>query len=449
MLAGGTVAGQLIALASVPVLSRLYGPEDFGVLAVYASLLAGLVVVVTLRYETAIAVAEDEKEAASLLVLSLTVCLGVSVGSALLLALLGDSIARWTSTPSIRPYLWLVPVSGFAAGIYQSFSFWAIRERKYRRLALTKITQNLWMVVTQIVLGALRGGPLGLVVGDGFKWAGGSSTLVAAAWRKDARLLKGVRRRALIAGARKYWKFPLLSAPSSLANTLGQQLPALIIAGFYGPRVAGSFYLVQKVLAVPVTFVGRAIGDTYIGEFAQRLRTDRSGAQRLYRKLTRLLITVGFPPTIVLAVGGGVLLPWALGSQWHDAGLYLQVVAVMFLAKFVVNPLSHTLVLLQRQGTQLAWDLGRLAFVNGSIFFVARSKATPLAAVTAYAVSMLAAYVAMYYLCRRALSSQPPLPSTPHVIPSEMAIPVTAQEGVAMDDVGGMPAGATRRNVIP
>lgn len=38
ILAGGTAAGQAIVVLASPLLTRLYSPEDFGLLAVYAAL---------------------------------------------------------------------------------------------------------------------------------------------------------------------------------------------------------------------------------------------------------------------------------------------------------------------------------------------------------------------------------------------------------------------------
>src|SRR5690606_22470996 len=98
------------------------------------------------------------------------------------------------------------------------------------------------------------------------------------------------------------------------------------------------------------------------------------------------------------------LLPLVFGEQWGNAGVYLQIVALMFLAKFVVNPLSQTLVLLERQGTQLAWDLGRLVVVNGAIFAIASSGRGATTAVAASSLSMLAAYLCLYGLPTRQLS---------------------------------------------
>ena len=56
----------MITVAAAPILTRLYGPESFGVLATFASILALLNVVSSLRYELAIAVPEDDEDAIAL-----------------------------------------------------------------------------------------------------------------------------------------------------------------------------------------------------------------------------------------------------------------------------------------------------------------------------------------------------------------------------------------------
>lgn len=79
VLAGGTAAGQAIVVLASPVLTRLYTPEDFGVLAVYASLLCVLSTVATLRYELAIPLPKRDEDAAALVVLCLVIVLGMSL----------------------------------------------------------------------------------------------------------------------------------------------------------------------------------------------------------------------------------------------------------------------------------------------------------------------------------------------------------------------------------
>jgi O-antigen/teichoic acid export membrane protein len=60
LVTAGSVLGQGLVLASAPLLTRLYTPADFGVLAVYGSIVSLVAVVAALRYELAIALSRHD-----------------------------------------------------------------------------------------------------------------------------------------------------------------------------------------------------------------------------------------------------------------------------------------------------------------------------------------------------------------------------------------------------
>lgn len=66
---GGTAVAQLITILVLPVLARIYTPEDFSLLAVYAAVLGILLTVTCLRFKIAIPLPEKSSVAVNLLVL--------------------------------------------------------------------------------------------------------------------------------------------------------------------------------------------------------------------------------------------------------------------------------------------------------------------------------------------------------------------------------------------
>ncbi|XDZ69491.1 hypothetical protein AB8878_06195 [Alphaproteobacteria bacterium LSUCC0226] len=62
VLVGGTGNVQILSVLAAPIFTRLYTPEVFGVLAVYASLLALIGVISSLRCELAIPLPVDNVE---------------------------------------------------------------------------------------------------------------------------------------------------------------------------------------------------------------------------------------------------------------------------------------------------------------------------------------------------------------------------------------------------
>ena len=117
VLAGGTAAGQLIVIAASPILTRLYTPEDFGLLAVYAGILGILGVIANLRYQLAIPLPDSDEDAASIAALSLLVVVLITVLAAIAVWLFGAELVHLLNTPALETYLWLVPVGIFLVGI--------------------------------------------------------------------------------------------------------------------------------------------------------------------------------------------------------------------------------------------------------------------------------------------------------------------------------------------
>ena len=74
VLATGSGIGKIIGIAAIPILTRIYAPEDFGVLAVFTALVTIHAPLVTLRYVLALPLPRHDGVAFNLLVLS-TGCL--------------------------------------------------------------------------------------------------------------------------------------------------------------------------------------------------------------------------------------------------------------------------------------------------------------------------------------------------------------------------------------
>jgi O-antigen/teichoic acid export membrane protein len=403
VLAGGTALGQAVVVLASPILTRLYTPEDFGALAVYASILLVLVVVASFRYELAIPLPGDDNTAGHLLLLALAIVVGLSLLSGLGIWLLGARIVSWVNTPNLERYLWLLPMSLLGAGIYQALSYWAIRMRAFRQIALTKLNQGLGMVLTQIGVGLLQGGPMGLVLGDVVGRVCGSGTLAALALRSERRLPNRIEWRNLSKAAFRYRRFPLISSGGSLLNTMGLNLPPLLLAVLYGPQVAGWFALGQRVLGVPMALVGQAVAKVYLGEISRLKREDPTALRPLFRQTALRLFLLGAPLIVILVLGGPWIFAWVFGEGWRQSGVYLQILGAMFLAQFVVVPLSQTLNVLERQDLQLAWDAGRLVLTVGVLVAASFLQFSDVQAVGLYGVAMLLAYVALFALSDRTL----------------------------------------------
>ena len=390
--AGGSAVAQALLVLAAPALTRLYTPADFGVLAVYMSLLALLVVLASLRYEFALPIADDEGDAIHLLAVCLVLVATTTALAALLLFLLRDRVLAWTATPGLRPYLGLVPLGVLGMGCYQVFTCWAIRKGGYARIARTRVTQSLTQVGLQLGLGALVRGPLGLLVGHAAGRTNGTRALAMLDWRHDWACLRQVRLARMWQVTVRFRRFPWLSSGSALMNACNLRLPALLLAVAFGPAVAGCFILAQRVFALPSSVIGEAVAQVYFGEFAQQAQRDRHGLMVLFRGTVRRMFLLGLPLMLGAMGAGRYLFPLVFGRDWREAGIFVVALAPMALAQFTAACADTTLMVLERQDLALYRELLRSGLLLSGILVAARLHWAPRPAIFLFGATGTLAY---------------------------------------------------------
>jgi O-antigen/teichoic acid export membrane protein len=402
VLVTGTAVGQVLILAASPLLTRLYTPVDFGVLAVFSGLLGILGIVASLRYDLAIPLAEDDERAVNLLGVSLIVAVLICALTGVTVWLWGDVITGWFNAEILQPLLWLLPVGLLAVGCTRAFIHWAIRRQDFGRITRTEISRSIGRVVTQLGFGFLMSGPLGLLVGQIIGQSAGITTLVRAFHRRDGRLWRTISLRGMARAASRYAKLAMLATGTALLSNAGRFAPALFVAALYGVEVAGWFALAQRILDAPA-LVGTAVARVYLSEAPRRARAQDASMYALFKATSWRLLAFGVLSLGLVVVAGPPLFALVFGSAWTEAGRFAQFLALMALARLVVEPVAQTLTVLERQDLQLAWDALRFAVLL-LVFLAAQQLAwSPLLAIGVVSVSMTICYILLFALIRHVL----------------------------------------------
>ena len=166
MLISGTGAAQLVALLALPLMTRLYAPEDFGVFSIYAAILSIGAVLVCLRYELAIVLPKSEKLAKLVFNVAIISSIIVSMIFILIIFFFSKLILDLYGLDADQLWIWLLPLSLFIGGCYKASIFWHTREKNYKNLAIAKVSQSLPQTVIQLLLGFTGIGVIGLVLGE-------------------------------------------------------------------------------------------------------------------------------------------------------------------------------------------------------------------------------------------------------------------------------------------
>lgn len=393
LLVGGTAGAQLILIAATPVLTRLYSPSEFGLLAAFVSLLAFLTVVSSGRYELAIHLPEKIEETIAVTVLSFICLVFTTVISIILIFIFSEHLSVLLKAPELASYLWLLPLAVFFVGLYQICNAWYVRQKQYKDIAGTKVLQSIVTVLIQ--LSTFKLAAFGLMLGQTLGQGAGSIKLSLKSI-KNTKEFWSVQFHQIKTVAKRYKSFPIYSTWTGLFNTASLQLAPLVFLSLFGATVAGLYALTLKLVSLPISLVGQAIGSVFLSEAPKAHREDR--LNELVLQFNKKLVQVGCIPIAILIVFGPELFTFVLGEQWYKAGEYAQWLAPWIFLQFQWSPLSNITVVLELQKQALVSQLLTFIVRFGSLFFAIRFGMSADHAIQLFAViSALVYFVRMFW----------------------------------------------------
>lgn len=359
LLVGGTGLAAVITAVALPVLTRLYSPLDFSVLAALTGLISIASVSACLRFDIAVPIPEHDAEAANVLALAvcsaaivtLALCLTVLFAAKPALALVGQS--------RILPFVWLIPAGVFAMALYSALQAWLIRRKSFALIARNRVMQSCIASGSQIVIGLMGATGVGLLLGPTLGIAAACIALACQIARLDDAIAAAVSRAGMGAAFLTYHQFPKYSALEALANTASIQIPVLMIAALAPASEAGYLLLAIFVVQAPMGLLGTAIGQVFLSHAPHEHRLGQLGS--FTASVFRGLLKTGVGPLIFGGLLAPVLFGKIFGDNWQRAGELLAWMTPWFILQYLASPLSMALHIVNRQGTALALQLYGLA----------------------------------------------------------------------------------------
>jgi O-antigen/teichoic acid export membrane protein len=364
----GTMAAQALALLTLPFLTRAYGPEAFGIFAVYSAIIYVISVGICGRYEMGIVLPRREAHARTMLILSLHAT--TLVTAALVLASLVLSAVLQPRSEAYRvvlEYALLVPASLLAMGWSQAATGWFTRTKQFGELVHIRFQQVVFALGLQLLL-ARSGLPSGVGLIIGFvaaQWL----TLFYCAWTlRRAGVLAGFLPdthwgwRRLRATARIHAQLPVYSLPAGMLNSLGQQSLSLVLTLFFVPQVIGQIAIAQRALKMPLNLVTQSVGQVFAQRLARNVAKGVSNVPLVVRWVRGLTLVslLGAVPVVLWAEP---VFEWLFGAGWGEAGRVVVLLLPIALAQFCVRAVSRMFVY-RKNHVGLVWQV---AFSAGAV----------------------------------------------------------------------------------
>ena len=147
----------------------------------------------------------------------------------------------------------------------------------------------------------------------------------------------------------------------------------------------------QKVLGSPVTLFSTSVSHV----FKERASSDyrnKGNCRPIFLQTFKSLFLISVVPFILLFFLAPRLVPIIFGSQWIEAGVYIQALTLMYFFKFTVSPLSYVIIIAEKQKLNLIFQILLLILSIGSIGYGIYIQ-SPLIGVVLYSISYSIIYL--------------------------------------------------------
>ena len=355
------------------------------------------------KYEMAILLPKEEKEALGLVKLTMFVALAASLILLIIILFTKAYIARILNAPEIENWLLLVPLSSLLIGFYNSLNLYNTRRRKYLEIAKSSVYKSTGLVSTQLILGFLKFGPAGLILGQIISYLAGNFILLRifkGKWDK----FKEVTTLQLSDSAKRYRKFPKFTLPAVLLNSATLNSTNLFITGISDSATLGFYSLSSRVLGSPSLIVGQSISKVYF-EQSSKLKAEGGELLPTFFKTLKRLIYISAPVFTVLFFVVKPLFGFIFGQDWLIAGQYAQILLPLFFVRFISSSLSNTLDILEKQEYSLIINfilIFNMLIVFGVSFYLGFSIIKLL---TIYSIASSLVYLLFIYIYYKLLCS--------------------------------------------
>ena len=307
LVSGNTVA-QIIPLLAEPFLTRLFPPEDFGLLALFISISSLFAVIATGRYELAVMLPSKEKDAINLVGLSFLVTLIITLFSLLVVWALNTPICWLLNSPDISGYLYFVPPVVLFSGLAQTLNYWFSRKKNFRKISIARIVQSSTSAGTAIGTGFLKMGTLGLISAQVLGHILSGLYFLLRFVKTDPGKLRQISKTEMKAMASKYAEFPRVNSLYIFADTAQYSGISFLIAYFFSNVLLGFYSRTFRILTVPLSFIGSAISHVFYQK-ASVIYRDGGNLRRFSLQTLLGTALTGLPIFAVIIIRAPIFLP--------------------------------------------------------------------------------------------------------------------------------------------
>lgn len=384
----GTILGQLIIIITMPLITRIYNPEQFGEYSSILAIIGILSVITTLRYDIALAITNDIKTRQGLYHLSTILNILVSFVIIIVLIFLNYLFDYF----GLREIVF-IGLSIILIGQVQIFSNLSVSKGFFKEVSFTKFTQSLSQVIIQLFGYFFKNNTIFLFLG----YLVGKSFGLIYLYKKNSvnnpnQRTQLVEYRRLI---KEFKNYPLFVLPSSIVNATASNFLLILILFFYGGFFAGIYAFILRMINAPLQMISKSYNSS-LYKFSQDNKLKDLRKLYFYTSGTIIFLFI-----VIILVYQSIefnIFSTFFGSEWGYVENVFTPLLYMTALQFSVIPVSEILTIINKQKLRLIWDTLRMLAIL-SIFIAVYIMAIEfIDFISIYALTMMIFYFVMHMI---------------------------------------------------
>ena len=329
----GTVLSQIIAILTIPVLSRIYLPEDFGQLAVVMvfSNIAG--VILALRYEMALMLPKSDSLAFQIMFKSIIIAIFMTLLEAMILTILFDHFLENYSI-----FFYVIILCSFFNLFFQLSTLWFNRQRKFKTSAYFAVFKVISIFGMQFLLSEQGNGMIyGYMYGNMIIFF-----ILFFIYLKDVKKIGiNTSKLKLFYILKRYKKFPIYSVPASLMNSSANNIQFILIEQLFGSASAGILSMLTRLIYAPAALIGKTVNNVVFQHFTKEISHKKMIFDQM-KKITLFISAIGFLVIIlILIIYKYNILIIILGENWSEVNNLLIYFIPLIFTSIVSTSISR------------------------------------------------------------------------------------------------------------
>jgi O-antigen/teichoic acid export membrane protein len=345
------------------------------------------------EYHYAIVLPKEETDAVGVFHVGflLLSCLVILVGVS---GVFSEPISLLFKAPSLSSVYYLLPGYVFLMGLWNLLNYWYTRQQKFGKISIYQMSQSIISSASKIILGIQNLLRVGMVYSVVFAPLISILLVVVGSWRTLTPLFK-FSWNNICQQAAKYKNFPLYVMPRGLLNTLGGNLPTLLLTPYFGLVEIGFFGMALTLAFRPINIVCSSLYQVLYQKVTDKVN-EQKGVLSLLRNF---LMQIGVATLLLFGVLYLVMpymVSFLLGAEWVVVSDYIRIFLPWLFFVVLNTSLSFLPDVFGKQSIYLLFEILYIVVRLLALIIGVRMDSMHMAL---FLFSMIGAFVLLVELC--------------------------------------------------